>query len=145
MVAAAPAAGRLATALAADPAPLVAALRSTPQCFVHGDWKAGNLGTLADGRTVLLDWQWPGRAAPLTDLCWYLAVNAARLPLSRADTIAAYREALERSGVDTGGWWDRQLRLCLLGAFVQLGWDKSGAELAWWAEAALAGRRELER
>ena len=47
MVAAQPVAGRLATRLAADPAPLVAALRTTPQCFVHGDWKAGNLGTPA--------------------------------------------------------------------------------------------------
>jgi hypothetical protein len=143
MVAAVPTAGRLALALAADPAPLVTALRGTPQSFVHGDWKAGNLGTLPDGRTVLLDWQWPGRAAPLTDLCWYLAVNAARLPVSREETVAAYRAALERCGVDTTGWWDRQLRLALLGAFVQLGWDKSGDELAWWAEAALAGGREL--
>ena len=143
MVAAQPVAGRLAARLAADPAPLVAALRTTPQCLVHGDWKAGNLGTRPDGRTVLLDWQWPGRAAPLTELAWYLAVNAARLPLSKEDTVAAYREALERCGVDTAGWWDRQLRLALLGGFVQLGWDKTGDELAWWAAAALAGEREL--
>ena len=56
--------------------------------------------------------------------------------------MAAYRAALERSGVDTAGWWERQLRLALLGGFVQLGWDKTGDELAWWADAALAGERD---
>jgi hypothetical protein len=143
MVAAQPVAGRLAARLAADPTPLVDRLRTTPQSLVHGDWKAGNLGSLPDGRTVLLDWQWPGRAAPLTDLAWYLAINAARLPMSREDTVTAYRESLRGCGVDTAGWWDRQLGLTLLGAFVQLGWEKTGDELAWWANAALAGEREL--
>jgi Phosphotransferase enzyme family len=140
-----PEAGRLALSLATDPAPLLAALAGTPQCFVHGDWKAGNLGSLPDGRTVLLDWQWPGRAAPLVDLVWYVAVNCDRLPESKEDTIQSYRDALERCGVSTADWWERQLPLALLGAFVQLGWNKAGdaAELGWWAERALAAARLL--
>ena len=36
-----------------DPAPLVAAVRETPLTFVHGDWKLGNLGVTADGRTCI--------------------------------------------------------------------------------------------
>ena len=35
-----------------------------PQTFVHGDWKMGNLGRRPDGRTILLDWAFPGRAPP---------------------------------------------------------------------------------
>jgi hypothetical protein len=56
--------------------------------------------------------------------------------------IAAYRAALQRRGIGTTGWFDRQLRLCLLGAMLQLGWDKAGSpapELAWWERHTLAG------
>jgi len=132
----APEAARFALALTADAAPLHAAMAAGPCTLVHGDWKFGNLGTRPDGRTVLLDWGWPGRAPPPVDLAWYLAVNCDRLPESKEDTITAYRAALERQGVDTGGWWDRQLELALLGAFLQLGWSKAHdpAELAWWTD-----------
>lgn len=137
--AASPEAAAVARALGAEPWPLVAALEQTPATFVHGDWKAGNLGTTGDGRTILLDWQWPGRAAPCVDLAWYLAVNCDRLPQSKEDAIAAYRAALDRRGVRTEGWFDRQLELALLGAFVQLGWSKTHdpRELSWWAERAV--------
>jgi hypothetical protein len=143
--AAVPAAGRVARALAADPWPLVAALEATPQTFVHGDWKMGNLGSRPDGRTILLDWQWPGTAAPCVDLAWYLGVNCDRLPESKEAAIARYREALAGCGVDPGGWFDRQLQLCLLGAFVQLGWSKThdADELHWWSERALAAAATL--
>ena len=47
-------------ALRRDPAPLVAAAAATPMTFVHGDWKLGNVGTGRDGRTVLIDWTYPG-------------------------------------------------------------------------------------
>src|SRR5256885_8149222 len=80
-----------ALALATDPTPLVDALAETPATLIHGDWKAGNLGSRPDGRTILLDWGWPGRAAPLVDLSWYLAVNCDRLPTSKEDTITAFR------------------------------------------------------
>jgi hypothetical protein len=138
--AAAPEAAPIARAIAADPWPLVEALAATPQTFVHADWKMGNLGSHPDGRTILIDWQWPGTAPGCLDLAWYLAVNCDRLPESKEDTIAAYRDALERHGVDTAGWFERQLDLCLLGGFVQMGWCKThdAAELGWWAEHALA-------
>ena len=123
-----------ALALATDPTPLVTALGGTPQTLVHGDWKYGNLGSHPDGRTVLLDWAWPGAGAACVDLGWYLAVNCDRLPESKDAAIDAYRAALERHGVDTGPWWARQLELALLGAFVELGWSKTGdpTELGWW-------------
>ncbi|MGH9155688.1 MAG: hypothetical protein ACRD1K_07650 [Acidimicrobiales bacterium] len=38
-----------------DVDPLSSALASTPSCLLHGDWKVSNLGTAADGRTVLID------------------------------------------------------------------------------------------
>ena len=85
---------------------------------------------------LVLDWEQPGRGAPLSDLAWYLAINCRRLPQSKQASIAAYREALESCGIDTEPWWDRQLALCLLGAMVLFGWEKAlggyDEELAWW-------------
>ena len=118
--------------------------------LIHSDWKAGNLGSHPDGRTILLDWAVPGEAPPVTDLAWYVCLNRARLPQSKEVTIAAYREALERHGIDTGPWWDRQLGLCLLGALVQFGWEKAlgdtqddADELAWWERRAIVGAEYL--
>ena len=34
-----------------------------PLTFVAGDWKLGNVGRRPDGRTILLDWAYPGEAA----------------------------------------------------------------------------------
>ena len=133
-------------AVHADPTALAEALRSTPQTFVAGDWKLGNLGRRPDGRTVLLDWAYPGEAAPCWDLTWYLALNAARLPVSKEDTIGHYRTRLEAHGVETGGWWDRQLGLSLVGMAAEFAWEKAvggDAELVWWEQAALAGARWL--
>jgi hypothetical protein len=137
----APRAAAVVLPLLEDPGPLVRALATTPQTFVHGNWKFDNLGTDDSGRTVLFDWELSGRGAPLSDLAWYLAINCRRLPVSKEETTALYRAALERHGVDTTGWWDRQLALCLLGALVNFGWEKSlggyDAELAWWEERAV--------
>jgi hypothetical protein len=137
----APAAAAVVTPLARDPGPLVEALEGTPQTFVHSNWKLDNLGTDADGRTVVLDWEQPGRGAPLSDLAWYLAINCRRLPQGKEDAIAAYRRALEEHGISTEAWWDRQLALCLLGALVQFGWEKAlggyDEELAWWETQAV--------
>jgi hypothetical protein len=137
----APAAAAVVIPLARDPGPLVEALESTPQTFVHSNWKLDNLGTDDAGRTVVLDWEQPGRGAPLSDLAWYLAINCRRLPQGKMDTIAAYRQALEAHGISTEGWWDRQLALCLLGALVQFGWEKAlggyDEELAWWESQAV--------
>lgn len=134
-----PALADLAGRVHADPGALVAELGDTPATFVAGDWKLGNLGSRPDGRTVLLDWAYPGEAPPCWELVWYLALNRARLPESKEATIARYRAALERRGVDTGGWWDRQLGLCLVGIMATFAWEKAvgdDAELAWWERAA---------
>src|SRR5580704_2327324 len=137
----APAAAAVVTPLARDPGPLLEALAATPQTFVHSNFKLDNLGTDDAGRTVLLDWEQPGRGAPLSDLAWYLAINCRRLPESKQDAIAAYRRALEEHGISTEAWWERQLALCLLGALVQFGWEKAlggyDEELAWWETQAV--------
>jgi hypothetical protein len=147
LVDASPEIGELALAITADPGPLVDALGDTPSTLIHGDWKGGNLGSHLDGQTILIDWQWPGLAAGCVDLGWYLAVNCDRLPESKEATIATYRDALVRHGVDVDDWFDRQLELALLGAFVQLGWSKTGdpAELQWWVDAVLPTARRLMR
>lgn len=139
-------------ALRRDPTPLSDAVRTTPGCFVHGDWKLANLGCGADGRTILLDWAYPGEGPACHELVWYLALNRARLPTghTKERVIADFRSALEANGVDTADWWDRQLGLCLLGGLVQFGWEKAlgdgddrAAELGWWFEAARSGMAHL--
>lgn len=125
-----------------EPGPLVDALAGTPQSFVHGNWKLDNLGTDERLRTVLLDWELPGVGAPLSDLAWYLAINCRRVPTSKEQAIATYQAALERRGVATDPWWERQLGLCLIGAMVQFGWEKAlggyDDELAWWEAQVVA-------
>lgn len=137
MAAEAPRAAGIVRPLLDDPFPLVGALERGPQTLVHSDWKAGNLGSLPDGRTVVLDWAFPGRAPGAVDIAWYLAVNCDLMPQSKEESIEAYREGLERRGIDTAApWWDEQLEVSLLGALQLLGWSKTGDELGWWAERA---------
>jgi hypothetical protein len=125
----------------------VAALADTPSTLLQGDWKMGNLGHHPDGRTILLDWAYPGQGPACWDLCWYLALNRARLPISKEATIDGFRRALEDQGIATDGWWDAQLGLCLAGMMATFGWEKAvgdADELAWWEQAALAGAAHLE-
>ena len=134
-----PVLARLARAIQADPGLLTAPLAQTPVTFLHGDWKMGNLGRHLDGRTVLVDWALAGSGPACWDLCWYLALNRARLPATKEATITAFRAALHRHGVDTTGWFDRQLDLCLVGIMVTFGWEKAlgeEQELRWWETAA---------
>ena len=129
-------------ALRYDPGPLVAAMRTTPLTFVHGDWKLGNLGTASDGRTVLIDWTYPGEGPCCYELAWYLAINRARMPQSKEEAIAFFKGALERHGVATDGWFDRQVRLSLLAALVVFGWEKAlggDGEFGWWCDRAQEG------
>ena len=92
-----------------------------------------------------------GAGPPLTEVVHSLALNRARLPAGydKDATVDAYRVALERHGVDTGAWFERQLSLCLLGAMLQLAWEKAfdetGVELAWWRDHTLDTARELTR
>ena len=128
---------------------MVDALRTTPWTLLHGDWKLGNLGTAADGRTILIDWAYPGAGPVGHELAWYLALNRARLPAghTKETTIDDFRSALERNG-------DRHRRdggiassTCACSArLVQFGWEKSFGpddELAWWCARAMEGGRRL--
>ena len=129
-----------------DCTPLAEALRLTPSCLLHGDAKASNMGIGADGRMVLIDWAYVGEGPACHELCWHLALDREKLPVTKEATMEAFRLGLERRGVDTAGWWDRQLGLCLLGALVLFGWEKAyndDAELLWWCDAAREGARLL--
>ena len=135
-------------ALLRDPSPLHRAVSATPGCLLHGDWKLGNLGRGRDGRTVLLDWAYVGTGPVAHELGWYLALNRARLPVghSKERVISDFRATLEATGIDTNGWWERQLGLCLLGTLVEFGWEKAlgpADELAWWCARATEGVRWL--
>jgi thiamine kinase-like enzyme len=133
------------------PWPLLDALADTPAAFLHGDTKAANLGTNPDGRTILIDWSQSGAGPPLVEIAHSLALNRARIPaeLARDATVDAYRAALERHGVVTSPWFERQLALCLVGVMLQLGWEKafdqSGRELAWWRDRTVDTAHELVR
>lgn len=79
-----------------------------------------------------------------------MCLNRARLPHTKEEALAAYRDALERHGIDTHGWWERQRALSLLAMLLLFGWEKAlgddddaAAELAWWQARALEGAREL--
>jgi hypothetical protein len=133
---------RVVDGLRRDPEPLAAALRRTPSCFLHGDVKASNAGASPDGRTVLIDWAYVGEGPACHELAWHLALDRSRLPISKEATADLFRTSLERHGVSTGDWWERQLGLCLLGGVVQFGWEKAlgdDDELSWWCQAAQSG------
>jgi hypothetical protein len=134
-------------ALAQDPSPLAAALRETPRTLIHTDWKGGNLGLMPSGRTILVDWAFPGEGAACSDLAGYLGLNCDRLPVSKEETIRLYRDALEAHGVDTAPWFERQLELALLGLFCMGGWSKTEdpLELSWWVDRVSHVAEELTR
>ena len=61
-------------------------------------------------------------------------------------TIEAYRHGLNQAGVDTSGWFEKQIDLCLLGMIACFGWEKAlgdDDELAWWAQGAERAQRWL--
>jgi thiamine kinase-like enzyme len=131
----APALAGLARVVQNDPGIITEPLAATPVTFVHGDWKLGNLGRHPDGRTILIDWAFPGSGPPCWDLCWYLAINQARIPESKEATVARFRSALERHGVDSAAWFETQLDLCMIGIMATFGWEKAlgdDDELQWW-------------
>jgi hypothetical protein len=133
------------------PWPLFDALATTPSTLLHGDTKLANTGTGPDGRTVLVDWSMTGGGPPLAEVAHSLALNRARIPAGygRDVTVDAYRTALERHGIDTASWFERQLALCLVGVMLLLGWEKAfdetGEELAWWRDRTVDTARELAR
>ena len=132
-----------------DPTVLTGPLSATPATFLHGDWKMGNLGSHPGGRTILLDWAYPGAGPACWDLCWYLALNRARLPETKEATIGRFRADLERHGIDTAGWFDVQFDLCVIGIMVTFGWEKAlgdEGELRWWEQQVsdAANRQSIE-
>jgi hypothetical protein len=138
----APRLARVARAVQDHPEMLIEPLAATPVAFLHGDWKMGNLGTHPDGRTILIDWALPGSGPPCWDLCWYLALNRARLPEAKEATVSRFRDALERHGKSTEGWFDTQLDLCIVGMMATFGWEKAlgdDNELRWWERTVLNG------
>lgn len=128
------------------PGVLAGPLGRTPVTFLHGDWKMGNLGTRPDGRTILLDWSLPGAGPACWELCWYLALNRARLPEVKEAAIERYRRALEQAGITTRGWFEAQLDFCLVGVMACFAWEKALGEedeLRWWeAQIGQALRRQ---
>jgi hypothetical protein len=100
---------------------------------------------------VFVDWSMSGAGPPLAEVAHSLALNNARIPTGYGYdvTVDAYRAALERHGIDTASWFERQLSLCLVGIMVLLGWEKSyderGTERAWWRERTVDTARELTR
>jgi hypothetical protein len=145
----APDLAQIARAVHHDPTILAAPLAQTPVAFLHGDWKMGNLGSYPDGRTILLDWALPGSGPACWDLCWYLALNRARLPETKEATISRFRRALESQGVEVSSWFDVQLDLCTVGIMATFGWEKAlgdEGELRWWERRVLDAvlRRNLD-
>jgi len=136
---AAPRFHELVAPLRSAPDRVLTALADPPHAFLHGDWKAANLGTDAQGRTVLVDWSMAGEGPLLTEVLHYATLNARRLPHGHgfADVLAVYRAALESRGVRTDPWWDTQLAACTIGVMLQLGWarahDTPAAIAAWTA------------
>ena len=141
-----------------NPQPLCAALARYPRTLLHGDCHHANLGRMYGERdkVVLLDWQLATVAPPAVDLARYLATNSALLPVTKEATIESYRRRLAQ-GLSAGydeNWWQPQLELGLLGAFLQDGWaialkathssgawtEETGgpnhwrADLVWWSK-----------
>jgi hypothetical protein len=153
-----------------DPQPLCAALARYPHTLLHGDCRHANLGRLRGrpdrpDQVVLLDWQFAAAAPPVIDLTRYLATNSALLPISKEAAIEVYRQQLAQGlGAHFDeSWWQPQLELGLLSAFLQSGWglmlkathwtwawieETGGAEhcrndLAWWSEQTRAATKWL--
>ena len=148
--------------LAHDPRPLCHALAGYPQTLVHGDWRPANFGIERNGRPQLnlFDWARPTATVPAVDLAYYLVTSLKELPISKEATIDLYKRRLEdRLGERFDeSWWQPQLELSLLAAFLMIGCFRARvtaqsedgddqmrgqAELVWWSEQARAGAKWL--
>ena len=153
---------RLVRGLHHDPRPLCAALARSPSTLVHGDPKCANVGLEpgADGRVVLLDWQFVTTAPPAVDLSWFVGMFSMVLPISFDQAIAEYRAGLARrlGNRFDEQWWGPQLELALIGQFLRMGhlfmtrshtepWvpfhEHYRALLAWWFERVRAAAAYL--
>lgn len=140
--------------LAADPAPLLAALDRLPAATLHGDLKLANVALLDDDRVALIDWQMMAHAPVAIELAWLLVSNVALLPdppdrvLGRYRTLAEDIDATPRLGD-----WPAQVDLVWIVGLLLRGWRKGldaeagerfpwggdgPSDLAWWCERAVA-------
>ena len=154
-----PLAARTVSEIHSRPDLLLEALASDARTLIHGDVKLANLGVdPVSGDVMMLDWSFASFAPALIELGWFVAVNSARLPVSKETVISTYRTMLSSHGVDLGSHWDRSLDLGLLGGgTLRLGWAKAldamsddetvrrreEAEIEWWTEATERASRWL--
>jgi len=102
-------------ALAEDPTPLAAQLRTREQTLIHGDVRLSNLGLRPDG-IVLVDWgERTGPAPAAVELASLLVFDAHRLEPPRDVVIADYRD------VAGDAFDEHALALAIIGGLVQLG------------------------
>lgn len=127
---------KIVQSLQENPTPLLDELAALPQTLVHGDYKLANLGIYRSGkdaRSVVLDWQDAARGAGVLDLGYFLALNAARFPFSKAQAIETYRTALQTYGHNVSS---REMQLGLLaGGAMRLLWlmvANKQNDLEWW-------------
>lgn len=137
--------------LAIDPTPVVAALKSRPAAFCHGDVAGVNMAW-DDGGLALLDWGQAFVGPPVLDIARFLPSGLRASSLDNDDLLDAYRA---RSGTefDYVG-----MELALLAAFVWYGWQKAidatetadpslkEAEISsmeWWCDRLPGALREL--
>ncbi len=153
---------RLVASLAADPAPLVAALDALPATLLHGDLKLSNVASMVDG-IGFIDWQLATHGPVAVELGWFLVSNVAQLPAGPDAVLDRYRQLLlvvaDEVGLDPGVEpWDAQADLAAIVGLLLRGWRKgldaeagltlptgvsAVADLAWWSDRAVeaAGRR----
>lgn len=136
------------------PESLAHLLSRHPCTLVHGDLKMANLGFVGD-RIAVLDWGSLTTWAPAAvDYAWFLAVNGASID-ARPDEVL---EDVRRAQGDAHD--EEAMRLALLGALAQLGWEKAlGATgvadegvrrrerdgLDWWTARAREGLEVWDR
>jgi len=118
--------------------PLAEALAHFDAALLHGDLKVGNLGVAGD-RVVVIDWgpqtSW---GPPAVDYAWYVAINGAAVQASLDELVDDVRAAAGRAHDQDA------LRLALLGALVQLGWEKALGATAEDRDARARERSGLE-
>jgi len=141
---------RVSELLREPPESLAARSAHLPRTLTHGDFKVANFALMPDGRVAAFDWAVVGAGPVAMELGWHLAVNATRLPGTKEESIARYRQRLETALGRAPGeafWNDTVENAVLAGAAMML-WSKavaleSGAARArrewdWWVER-LAG------
>jgi hypothetical protein len=136
----APAAAReLVRGLAEDVRPLIRALETEPQCWLHGDLKFDNIGLDGEDGMWLIDWALTLVAAAAVELGWFLAINSRRMSMPLGGALDAYAEATPNTAREAR---DGLAAICGL---LLRGWRKAldaeagePEELRWWCERAVA-------